>query len=271
MLFNSYAFIFIFLPFVMACFFLVRNRQFRLLLIVVSSMIFYGLAGVEHAVVLVVEILWVYALAYSAAIVGNRLRLAVCVSPVFLGLIYYKYATFIVADVLMLNSAQNGEVFEMFANTVLPAGISFFTFQLTAFAFDRFRGKVDRPPSLFAFAAYISFFPQLIAGPIVRYHEIREALVDIGNIRWEASRLSKGVALICFGLAFKVLFADTLSYAMQPLIGAPGALSSLGALYVVLGYSFEIYFDFYGYSLVAIGLGLIFGFKFPCNETLPER
>lgn len=269
MLFNSYSFIFVFFPVFLAAFFLFPNRRFRLSLIVFSSMIFYGLSGVQHAVVLGVEILWVYMLTHSTAIIGNRLRLTVCVVPVFAGLIYYKYTTFIVAEVLMLNDADSGEAFEMFANTLLPAGISFFTFQLAAFAFDRFRGNVERAPSLFAFAAYISFFPQLIAGPIVRYHEIRDALAEIGNCRWEPSRLSNGIALICFGLAFKVLFADTLSYAMLPFVDRPEALSSLSAAYVVLGYSFQIYFDFYGYSLVAIGLGLIFGFNFPDNFNRP--
>ena len=241
----------------------------RLGLIVMSSFAFYGAAGVQDAVVLGIEIIWVYALTCAPAIVGNRVRLTACVVPVFAGLVYYKYAGFLVADVLMLSSADAPEAFDMFSDAVLPAGISFFTFQLAAFAFDRFRGNVERPPSLFAFAAYISFFPQLIAGPIIRYHEISAALANIGDCRWDQARISKAIALICFGLALKVLFADTLANAMAPIIETPSALSSISALYVVLGYSFQIYFDFYGYSLVAIGLGLIFGFNFPANFKRP--
>tara|TARA_R110001599_G_scaffold49471_1_gene141389 strand:+ start:1215 stop:2594 length:1380 start_codon:yes stop_codon:yes gene_type:complete len=269
MLFNSYSFLFLFLPLVVAVFFLIPIRRVRLGLIVISSFVFYGAAGLQHAVVLGIEIVWVYALTCTPTIVGNRMRLTACVVPVFAGLVYYKYTGFIVADVLMLNSADVPEAFDMFRDAVLPAGISFFTFQLAAFAFDRFRGNVERPPSLFAFAAYISFFPQLIAGPIVRYHEISGALANIGDCRWDPARISKAIALICFGLALKVLFADTLSNAMAPIIDIPGALSSVSALYVVLGYSFQIYFDFYGYSLVAIGLGLLFGFEFPANFKRP--
>ncbi len=257
MLFNSYSFLFLFLPLVVTIFFLIPVRRVRLGLIVISSFVFYGASGLQHAVVLGIEIVWVYAITCGSAIVGNRLRLAVCVIPVFGGLIYYKYAAFIIADVLMLNSTNAPEAFDMFSGAVLPAGISFFTFQLAAFAFDRFRGKVDRPPSLFAFAAYISFFPQLIAGPIVRYHEIHYALANIGNCRWDQIRISKAIALICFGLALKVLFADTLANAMAPITDTPEALSSLSAAYIVFGYSFQIYFDFYGYSLVAIGWAVV--------------
>ncbi len=172
MLFNSYSFLFFFLPTVVLLFFSVRNQFFRLLTIITASLIFYGLSGIEHAIVLSVEIAWVYWITSSPAFVRNPLRLFLCIAPVLLALIHYKYVTFIVADVLLLKPNDTEEVFDFFANAVLPAGISFFTFQLSSFAIDRYRGQVQEAPTLMIFAAYISFFPQLIAGPIVRYHEI---------------------------------------------------------------------------------------------------
>jgi alginate O-acetyltransferase complex protein AlgI len=211
----------------------------------------------------------VYWITYSPAFVRNPLRLFLCIAPVLLALIHYKYVTFIVADVLLLKPNDTEEVFDFFANAVLPAGISFFTFQLSSFAIDRYRGQVQEAPTLMIFAAYISFFPQLIAGPIVRYHEIKESLGNIGACRWDVARLSKGISLICFGLGLKVLLADTLSSAMTQFVATPDSLSPVSAIYVIFSYSFQIYFDFYGYSLIAIGLGTIFGFTFPSNFARP--
>lgn len=269
MLFNSYLFLFLFLPIVVASFFFARSQTIRLVLIVSASFLFYGLAGIEHAIVLGIEILWVYACCRSSELVNNVVRLTVCILPIFSALFYYKYITFFVSDVLMLKTQDYNEVFAIFSDTVLPAGISFFTFQLSSFAFDRFRNTVEKPSSVLSFAAYISFFPQLIAGPIVRYSQVKESLATIGDCKWVPERISKAIIYICIGLALKVLIADTLSATIAKYVATPGTLSTLSSVYVVISYSFEIYFDFYGYSLIAIGLGLIFGFQFPRNFARP--
>ncbi|MBO6949696.1 MAG: MBOAT family protein [Rhodospirillales bacterium] len=269
MLFNSYLFLFAFLPVVAAAFFVVRHRTCRLWLIICASFLFYGMSGVQHATVLGLEVVWVYLIARSPRAVGDPIRLTLSLVPIFLALFYYKYIGFFIADVLMIKETDTAEAFSLFSDVVLPAGISFFTFQLAAFAIDRYRGDVDEPPSFSGFAAYISFFPQLIAGPIVRYNEIRDALADIGSCSWDRERLSRAVGYISFGLALKVLLADTLSDASAHYVAQPGELAPLSALYLVFSYSFQIYFDFYGYSLIAIGLGLIFGFRFPDNFMRP--
>lgn len=124
-------------------------------------------------------------------------------------------------------------------------------------------------PSFANFALYISFFPQLVAGPIVRLSQVRESIERLPVFGASAVDFAEGGALFVLGLGYKVLLADRLHGAVLPLAGAPGELSSLSATYVLLAYSFQIYFDFFGYSLCAIGLGRFFGFRFPDNFLRP--
>ena len=152
MLFNSYSFLFIFLPVVVIAFFAVPHRTFRLSLIVVASVLFYGMSGIQHAIVLSVEIAWVF-LMTRGDVARNKIRLSLSLVPVFAGLIYYKYTTFLLADILMIKQTGTDEYFNLFSGAVLPAGISFFTFQLAAYAIDRYRNSIDQPPDFLAFTA----------------------------------------------------------------------------------------------------------------------
>ena len=269
MIFNQFEFLFVFLPLVLAAFRLLRGSETRVHLLVAASLVFYGLSGVEHAVVLAAGILWVYGVTRSDAIVGNKAWLLVAVLPPLGALTYYKYLGFIIRQFTGIDGALEGETFDMFANIVLPAGISFFTFQLVSFAVDRYRGDVAQVPPLHRFALYISFFPQLVAGPILRFHHVADGLDRLRNFRLTGDFSAKAIGYICFGLAVKVLIADTLSHYIAPLAADPGGLPVTAAVFVVLAYSFQIYFDFYGYSLIAIGLGALFGFTFPQNFNRP--
>jgi alginate O-acetyltransferase complex protein AlgI len=269
MIFNQFAFLFLFLPVLLIAFFLPGCGRLRPYALLGASFLFYSLAGIEHAVVLAVDVLWVYALAHSPAIVGNRTRLIIAFMPPILALVYYKYLGFIVRQVLGLELGFQSETFSLFADILLPAGISFFTFQVVSFAIDRYRGEVDKPPGLLKFALYISFFPQLVAGPIVRYHQIQNALQVLERFRPGAETWSNAIGYISIGLALKVLLADTLGGYQDAYVADPGGAGVLGSLFVVSAYSFQIYFDFYGYSLIAIGLGCLFGFKFPQNFDRP--
>lgn len=269
MIFNQFGFLFLFLPAVLGAFFLPRCEAARPYLLVAASLVFYGYSGIEHAVVLVCGILWVYAVSSSAKVVHNRARLAVAIVPPLLALFYYKYLGFFIRDVIGIAEGESSETFNLFANILLPAGISFFTFQLVSFAIDRYRGDIEKAPALRDFALYISFFPQLVAGPILRFHQVADAIARLRTFRLPVERTSKAIAYVCLGLTAKVLIADTLNDHQAPLIAEPGAISTVTALYVVFAYSFQIYFDFYGYSLIAIGLGTLFGFEFPKNFDLP--
>ncbi|MDH3235372.1 MAG: MBOAT family protein [Alphaproteobacteria bacterium] len=268
MIFNDLAFLFIFLPAVLAVFFLPPLRGLRPWTLLFASFVFYGLSGLEHAIALAAGIVWVYLVSGTKGAAGNRWRLAAAIVMPALALFYYKYTGFLIASVLGIE-ASAGTEFSLFRDVVLPAGISFFTFQLIAFAIDRYRGDIPTVPRFGLFALYVSFFPQLVAGPILRYHEIDEPLHGLPGFRLEANAASRAIALIALGLAAKVLVADTLHHYITGWRAEPGALGSITAVYVLFAYSFQIYFDFYGYSLVAIGLGLLFGFSFPDNFRRP--
>lgn len=124
-------------------------------------------------------------------------------------------------------------------------------------------------PSFGRLALFISFFPQLVAGPILRYRDVTDALAGLTTFRPSPERTSKAIAYVCLGLGTKVLLADTLGRYGDPMVPQAGDLTVVGALYVVFAYSFRIYFDFWGYSLIAIGLGHLFGFDLPRNFDRP--
>ena len=266
MIFNQFSFLLIFLPAVLAAFYCPGAQRLRVGVLLLASFVFYGLSGLEHAAVLIFGIAWVYAATRSPAIRGSRARLVIAVVPPLGALVFYKYLGFLLAPFGGQGAREN---FSLFSEILLPAGISFFTFQLMAYAIDRYRGEVAEPPGFARFALYVSFFPQLVAGPIVRLHEVIDRLVRLADQRLTTAEASRAIAYICAGLAAKVLLADTLDAHQAAYVADPGGLSPIAAGYVVLAYSFQIYFDFFGYSLIAIGLGLLFGFHLPRNFARP--
>ena len=269
MIFNQFAFILVFLPLILIAFYFPPLRRLRVHMLVAASFVFYGLSGVEHALSLAAGVIWVYLVARSSAIVGGKGRLMLAIVPPLLALFYYKYLGFFIESMPGLEADQKSEIFNLFEDIILPAGISFFTFQLVAFAIDRYRGDLPDLPDFGRFALYISFFPQLVAGPILRYRQVVGALDRLTEFRLRAEDASVAIGYICLGLAAKVLIADTLGSYQAAYVSEPGSLSLISALYIIFAYSFQIYFDFYGYSLVAIGLGRLFGFEFPMNFRLP--
>ena len=266
MIFNELGFV----PFLAVVFalFLVLRGIWRTWLLLAASWFFYGVSGLEHLGVLVAGIVWVYLLARHDALVGRTWLLVVTILGPILALVYFKYSGFLVANVAP-SAALADESFSLFSDVVLPAGISFFTFQLISFAIDRYRGDIPTVPRFADFALYISFFPQLVAGPILRFDQVRSPLQHLARFRPDADAVMAALGYICFGLAVKVLVADSLDGFLTPLEAEPGRLAPDAAAYVVGAYSFQIYFDFYGYSLIAIGLGRLFGFDFPDNFRRP--
>ena len=269
MIFNQFGFLIVFLPLVLIAFYFPQFHRIRIYMLVSASLIFYGISGLEHALCLAASIIWVFMAARSPRIVGNKRRLALAILMPALALFYYKYFGFFVSSVSGEEMTKVGETFDLFDDIILPAGISFFTFQLVGFSIDRYRGCLPEVPDFGRFALYISFFPQLVAGPILRYHQVAGTLSRLTEFRLSPEDVSRAIGYICLGLAAKVLIADTLGSYQVTYVNQPGSLSSISAFYVVFAYSFQIYFDFYGYSLIAIGLGQLFGFKFPMNFRLP--
>ena len=269
MIFNSLPFLFLFLPIILLAFFGCKSERFRLWLLLAGSLLFYAVSGLEHAAVLIAGIVWTYVIAASDAIRGSWVRLGLAIAGPLLALFHYKYFGFVMET---LTGGPDGDAaFSLFESVILPAGISFFTFQLVAYAIDRFRGDIETPPAFARFALYVSFFPQLVAGPILRFHQVREPISRLSTFTLNRHAAMQAIAYIVAGLSLKVLLADTLGNYNAAWIDRPESLTVSTAVFVLLSYSFQIYYDFFGYSLIAIGLGKLFGFDFPDNFLRPYQ
>jgi D-alanyl-lipoteichoic acid acyltransferase DltB (MBOAT superfamily) len=268
MLFNSQAFILVFLPVVLGLYYaLAHHRTARQVLIVAASMGFYGwwdprfvplLAGLTVAN-------WLVAVWFGRH--GARWIPVLGVAGNLAVLALFKYADFLRGTVFDLS----GEPWQPWS-LILPLGISFFTFQKISYLIDLRRG--DRHIYGFLdFCMFVAFFPQLIAGPLVRHNEIIHQFQanPRGLAMWE--NLSRGFVLFVIGVTKKVAIADTLAMAIDPLFAkaATVSLSAGEAWAAAVGYTLQLYFDFSGYSDMALGLALMFGLRLPFNFDAPYR
>lgn len=264
MVFSSFTFLFYFLPALLACYYILphRLRQGRNLVLLGASLFFYGCAGTEYLKLMCVSI----ALNYIGGLLVTRdklrkgaLALAVAGNLALLG--WFKYANFTVEVLHGLGAAIP------LPEITLPVGISFFTFQGMSYVIDTYRDRGVCQKNPLKLALYISLFPQLVAGPIVRYTDIA-AEIDAGRENLED--IADGFQRFSFGLAKKMLLANPMAAVANGLFGLPlEALSASGAWVGAIAYALQIYFDFSGYSDMAIGLGKLFGFHFAENFNYP--
>ena len=266
MLFNSQVFILGFLPVVLALYYsLAAHRQARRMLLVLASLGFYGWWDMRFVPLLTSLTLanWLLAAWFGRTRADWIPALGVVLNLAVLGL--FKYADFLRGTVFDL-TATPWEPWRL----ILPLGISFFVFQKISYLIDLRRG--DRHVyGLLDFCLFVSFFPQLIAGPLVRHNEIIPQF-DADPRRpemWE--NLGRGFVLFAIGIAKKVLVADTLATVVDPLFATPAPLGMGEAWLAAMGYTVQIYFDFSGYSDMAIGLALMFGLRLPVNFDAPYR
>jgi alginate O-acetyltransferase complex protein AlgI len=268
MVFSSLTFVCLFLPLVVALYF-VLPRSARNPLLVVASLVFYGW-GEPRALVLValsVLVNFRLGLLLEAAEGSRRRRLiTAAVALNLLVLIVFKYAAFLVENVNALVGAVS--TYRLPEPRIsLPLGISFFTFHLISYLVDVFRGVVPPQRSLAAFTLYIVNFPQLIAGPIIRYRQIAGQL-EGRQVTFDD--VDAGVGRFTAGLTKKLLVANPVGAIADQVFAIPGSQLSMGTAWLgVVGYTLQIYFDFSGYSDMAIGLARIFGFRFPENFAYP--
>jgi alginate O-acetyltransferase complex protein AlgI len=266
--FSSLLFLFVFLPTVLGFYYLAPQR-FRNAVLLIFSYVFYLWGAGEFLALLVLSTLVDYALGLLIArSPKGRARLVVAASVGFnLSLLaYFKYSNFFVAKVnLALAVLDVGGL--PWSQVVLPLGISFFTFHKITYIVDVYRGTKKAFVNVVDFALYLALFPQLIAGPIVRFHEIADQL----QARTEtAEKFQRGALRFCWGLAKKVLVANSCGEIADAAFGvAPGELGTAGAWLGVAAYTAQIYFDFSGYTDMALGLGLMFGFTLPENFNRP--
>ena len=252
MIFSSVSFLFYFFPIVLMLYFL-SPRKYRNLILLISSLFFYFVGEKQYTLILLFSCVFNYL--YAKRIKDKKsLWFGIVVNLSLL--IYFKYTNFIVNDVLGFNNL---------VNIVLPIGISFFTFQAISYLVDVYRGTVSASSSFINFGTYLTFFPQLIAGPIVRYETVNEELIDRKENVDDASR---GITRFCVGLFKKVVIADTLGSIVK-LLKAIKLRSSLSYFLEMISATMQLYYDFSAYSDMAIGMALIFGFHFLENFNYP--
>lgn len=252
MIFSSVSFLFYFLPIVIILYFLLP-KKYRNLILFISSLFFYFVGEKQYTLILLFSCVFNY---FYAKRIKDKKTLWFGVIVNLSLLIYFKYTNFIVNDVLGFNNL---------VNIVLPIGISFFTFQAISYLIDVYRGDVEASKSFINFGTYLTFFPQLIAGPIVRYETVNGELIDRKENVDDASR---GITRFCVGLFKKVVIADTLGSIVK-LLKAIKLRSSLSYFLEMISATMQLYYDFSAYSDMAIGMALIFGFHFLENFNYP--
>ncbi|MEG1524299.1 MAG: MBOAT family O-acyltransferase [Clostridia bacterium] len=263
MLFSSLTFLYLFLPLTLTAYYLAPKKAKNAVLLL-ASLLFYFYGEPKYTLLLVFSSLsdWLHALyienhrtekgakrALISSIVINLLMLGV-----------FKYTDFLIGTV---NTAFGMDI--PLTKLPLPIGISFFTFQTMSYTIDVYRGKAHAQRNLLTLATYVCLFPQLVAGPIVRYVDVDAALADP---RTSYAQFAYGVRRFALGLGKKILIANTLGELHAKLSGAAEA-SWLGSVFLMIAYTLQIYFDFSGYSDMAIGLGSMLGFSFPENFNYP--
>lgn len=267
MLFSSLVFLFAFLPVVLLCYYgpLRGTRRGQNLFLLIASLFFYAFGEPRFVLVMMLSILINWLLGLWAGRSRARERSArpavVCAAVLNLALLFvFKYLTFVLATANRLGAQLTIPVIE------LPIGISFFTFQALSYVIDVARGRERAQRSLLAVGLYISFFPQLIAGPIVKYETVADQLY---GRRESWALFSSGVCRFLTGLGKKVLLSNQLALIADAAFDAGDGLTTALAWLGSVCYTLQIYYDFSGYSDMAIGLGRMFGFEFPENFDHP--
>ena len=267
MLFTSFVFLQIFLPIVVLFNVCIRKIKWKNIFLLAASLFFYAWGEPNNIFLLLTSLTVNYFLAVTGLRFDQpdhkRKRFLICGLIFNLGILFvFKYTSPIIffMDDLLEFSFKLHEI-------VLPLGISFFTFQIISYLLDTYRKENEPQKNFFDLSLYIMFFPQLVAGPIVKYHDIAEQLSG-RTTTW--SNYTCGIRRFIYGLGKKVLIANQMAYLADDIFLIPGnALDCKTAWLGIIAYTLQIYFDFSGYSDMAIGLGRMLGFKFKENFNLP--
>ena len=265
MVFSSTIFLCVYLPLVLLGYYICPKKGKNLFLLIVS-LIFYAWGEPKYVFLMIFSILvnYVFGLLMDKHRENKkRLKLLLVISVIIdLGLLsVFKYTDFIITNI----NSVFGAGFDLL-NIALPIGISFYTFQAMSYTIDVYRDDVRVQRNLIDFGMYIAMFPQLIAGPIVRYSDVQDQLAE-RNVT--TADFSEGIMRFVVGLGKKVLLANQMGAVWTQIYALGGDISALMAWTGAVAYTFQIYFDFSGYSDMAIGLGRMFGFKFPENFRYP--
>ncbi|NOQ49373.1 MAG: hypothetical protein GQ553_01720 [Nitrosomonadaceae bacterium] len=277
MLFNSYVFIFLFLPVVLLGFFWLSrvSQVYAAGWLALASLFFYGYWNLAYVGLLLSSIVCNYTFGLwitKAGLQHNEIRkkqlLSVAIVFNLLLLSYYKYANFFIES---LNSVA-GSQWDI-GNIILPLGISFFTFTQITFLVDAYQGKV-KEPNFVRYTLFVTYFPHLIAGPVLHHKEMMPQFSGSSAYRIHWENIAVGLTIFILGLAKKVLVADPLGEFATPIfnaVGAGGHPMFFEAWIGALAYTLQLYFDFSGYTDMAIGLSLMFNVRLPMNINSPYK
>lgn len=273
MLFNSSIFLFVFLPIVYLVFWHLTSKRARYIWLAGTGYVFYGYWNPAFCLLMLFSTLVSYTagLGFLRASTARQ-RKVLLIAPIAVDLMllaYFKYADFAISILNAINDVYGGTDLPML-KILLPVGISFYTFHTITYIVDSYRGVITPTRNFFEFASYVSLFSQLVAGPIVRFRELEE---DLENIDGKDRRqyLDAAWSFFVIGLIQKVLIADTIAAVINPALEHARDLSSTSAWLCMLGYTYQLYFDFAGYSNMAVGLGFLFGMNIPQNFDAPYK
>ena len=263
MLFSSITFLYYFLPLVLIVYFLVP-KQLKNAWLLISSLFFYAWGEPRCVFLMIATVLTNYIFGIliekSTSQKLKKIYLAISVLLTVSGLLYFKYADFFLENFARLTGMSVPAL-----KIALPIGISFYTFQILSYTVDVYRGEVKAQKNPLTLGTYVALFPQLIAGPIVRYKDVEKELACRTHL---FEKVSEGIRRFILGLGKKVIIANTLGELCKT-FNATSDVSVMFYWLFVISYMLQIYFDFSGYSDMAIGLGRIFGFRFLENFNYP--
>ncbi len=261
MLFSSMTFIYAFLPVVCTIYFLIK-KEFRNFVLLVASMVFYAWGEPRYFAILLLTILTGY---FGALIIDKKRTKTVLFLIILLNLsflIYFKYFNFLIENINLLFHSNID-----FIKVIMPIGISFYMFHALSYVIDVYKKETTPQKDIYKLSLYICLFPKLIVGPIVKYHDIKE---QIDNREETFDKVCLGIKRFIAGLSKKVIIANIMGEIVEKIFSQnPDSLTLPLSWLGAICYSFQIYFDFSGYSDMAIGLGLIFGFEFMENFNYP--
>lgn len=272
MLFNSLDF-FIFFPIVVLVYFIVP-RKIRYIWLLVASYYFYMCWNAEYALLIGVSTL----ITYISGLFLCRLKkpwlrkLVVAVSFISnLGiLVFYKYFDFLLENVNAILSKMDGQLVSNPFDIILPVGISFYTFQALSYTMDVYRGEVEAEKNLLRYALFVSFFPQLVAGPIERSKNLLNQVKKVEDIKvWNYNRVANGLVQMIWGLFQKMVIADRISIFVDSVYQNLHAVGTTETVFAAIGFSIQIYCDFAAYSTIAIGAARVMGFELMENFDTP--
>jgi alginate O-acetyltransferase complex protein AlgI len=274
MLFNSLSFLLLFLPIAYAVFWRLPSKTHRYVWLAISGYVFYSFWDYRFCALMFLITLVGYVAGLGLLAWQDPRRRWLCVLvPVtacltLLG--FFKYTDFFVGGANATLAWLGGSFAAPRLDIILPVGISFYTFHTITYVVDAYRQVITPTRNFFMFASYVAFFPQLVAGPIMRFKQIEEDLAHIDRADRKAN-LDIGWSFFVIGLIKKVLIADTIAAVIDPALSRYSELSTLDAWMCMLGYSYQLYFDFSGYSDMAVGLGYLFGLRLPQNFNSPYK